>query len=149
MIQSVHWFDSEPGGWVRRRSSTAKSTKSPGYQTSHLSRQLHGLLMKRRISWHDITRELVFRCDGTTIRPNGHHQRQMGQRHSGEIIHYTDVAVWGGGRTSARRIPQSIPQQGHCKPIAISFLACAMHMHVESGMVTVTDLSVPSFPTAR
>ncbi|MCO5188182.1 MAG: adenine deaminase [Anaerolineae bacterium] len=99
--------------------------------------------MKRRIPWHDITRELVSvamgRLSAELVITNG----RWVNVHSGEIIHHTDVAVWGG------RIAYVGPDASHTIDSTTKVIdaadrylvpgLCDAHMHVESGMVTVTE----------
>jgi adenine deaminase len=99
--------------------------------------------MKPRIPWHTITRELVAvamgRLSAELVIKNG----RWVNVHSGEIIPATDIAIWGG------RIAYVGPDASHTIGADTDVIdaagrylvpgLCDAHMHVESGMVTVTE----------
>lgn len=99
--------------------------------------------MSQRRPWSAITRELVEvamgRRSAELLITNG----RWVNVHSGEIIPHTDLAAWGG------RIAYIGPDGAHTRgpqtrviDAAGRYLTpglCDAHMHVESGMVTVTE----------
>lgn len=99
--------------------------------------------MKRRIPWHEITRELVAVAMGSVsaelVITNG----RWVNVHSGEIIPDTDVAIWGGriayvGDDATHTIASGTTVIDAAGRYLVPGL-CDAHMHVESGMVTVTE----------
>ena len=105
--------------------------------------------MKRQ-PWHELTQDLVAvamgRKPADTVICNG----RWVNVHSGEILPGTDVAITGG------RIAYVGPDASHCiGPLTRIIEAkqrylvpglCDAHMHVESGMVTVTEFARAVIP---
>ncbi len=106
--------------------------------------------MAIRQPWHELTQDLVAvamgRKPADTVICNG----RWVNVHSGEILPGTDVAIYGG------RIACVGPDAGHCIGPQTRIIEakqrylvpglCDAHMHVESGMVTVTEFARAVIP---
>jgi len=105
--------------------------------------------MKRQ-PWHEMTQDLVAvamgRKHADTVICNG----RWVNVHSGEILPGTDVAIFGG------RVAYVGPDASHCIGPRTRIIEakqrylvpglCDAHMHVESGMVTVTEFARAVIP---
>ena len=106
--------------------------------------------MGQRQAWHQVSKELVAvtmgRQPATLVIKNG----RWVNVHSGEIIPNIDVAVWGS------RIAYVGENADHTIGAGTNVVAadgrylvpglCDAHMHVESGMVTVTEFARAVIP---
>ena len=106
--------------------------------------------MTNRKPWHEMTQDLVAvamgRKHADTVICNG----RWVNVHSGEILPGTDVAIYGG------RIAYVGPDASHCIGPQTRIIEakqrylvpglCDAHMHVESGMVTVTEFARAVIP---
>lgn len=104
----------------------------------------------KRQPWHHLSRDLVEvamgRKPAETIICNG----RWVNVHSGEILQGIDVAIYAG------RIAYVGPDAGHCFGRHTKVIAahgrylipglCDAHLHVESGMVTVTEFARAVIP---
>jgi adenine deaminase len=106
--------------------------------------------MSRSAAWHELSTHLVDvvmgRQPADLVIRNG----RWVNVHSGEIIAGTDVAIYGG------RIAYAGPDAGHTVGPETEIIDagdrylvpgfCDAHMHVESGMVTVTEFARAVMP---
>ncbi len=106
--------------------------------------------MNNRKPWHEMTQDLVAvamgRKHADTVICNG----RWVNVHSGEILPGTDVAIYDG------RIAYVGPNASHCIGPQTRLIEakqrylvpglCDAHMHVESGMVTVTEFARAVIP---
>ncbi len=106
--------------------------------------------MPQRIPWHEVSTELVNvamgRRPATLLVRNG----RWVNVHSGEILPGTDVAIFGS------RIAFVGPDASHTRGEATQVVdaagrylvpgLCDGHMHVESGMITVTEFARAVIP---
>ncbi len=106
--------------------------------------------MNNHKPWHEMTQDLVAvamgRKHADTVICNG----RWVNVHSGEILPGTDVAIYGG------RIAYVGPNASHCIGPQTRLIEakqrylvpglCDAHMHVESGMVTVTEFARAVIP---
>ncbi len=106
--------------------------------------------MNNHKPWHEMTQDLVAvamgRKHADTVICNG----RWVNVHSGEILPGTDVAIHGG------RIAYVGPNASHCIGPQTRLIEakqrylvpglCDAHMHVESGMVTVTEFARAVIP---
>ncbi|MBP6017139.1 MAG: adenine deaminase [Candidatus Promineofilum sp.] len=104
----------------------------------------------KRPSWHELSQDLVAvamgRKHADLVICNG----RWVNVHSGEILPGTDVAIYGG------RIAYVGPDASHCIGPQTRIIEakqrylvpglCDAHMHVESGMVTVTEFARAVIP---
>ena len=109
-----------------------------------------GYHMNNRKPWHEMTQDLVAVATGRkhadTVICNG----RWVNVHSGEILPGTDIAIYGG------RIAYVGPNASHCIGPQTRIIEakqrylvpglCDAHMHVESGMVTVTEFARAVIP---
>ncbi|MCL4265034.1 MAG: adenine deaminase [Anaerolineae bacterium] len=106
--------------------------------------------MKTRKPWHEMTKQLVDVAMGRQAADMVIRNGRWLNVHTGEIIPHTDVAVSGG------RIAYVGPDAGHTMGEKTQVIAangrylipglCDGHMHVESGMVTVTEFARAVIP---
>ncbi|MDX1417535.1 MAG: amidohydrolase family protein, partial [Candidatus Promineifilaceae bacterium] len=106
--------------------------------------------MTKRLAWHKVARDLVDvamgRWNAALVIRNG----RWVNVHSGEIIPNTDVAVYGGriayvGDDAGHTIGQQtmiVEADGRYLLPGL----CDAHMHVESGMITVTEFARAVIP---
>jgi adenine deaminase len=106
--------------------------------------------MTQRQPWHQVTKDLVDvamgRKPATMVIKNG----RWVNVHSGEIIPNTDVAVWHSriayvGENADHTIGEETKVVAGNGRYLIPGL-CDAHMHVESGMVTVTEFARAVIP---
>jgi adenine deaminase len=106
--------------------------------------------MNKRQNWFDLTRELVDVAMGRRAAELVICNGQWVNVHSGEIIPGTDIAIYGG------RIAYVGEDAGHTFGPGTKVIEakgrylvpglCDAHMHVESGMITVTEFARAVIP---
>lgn len=106
--------------------------------------------MAQRQPWHTMTQSLVAVAMGRQAAELVITNGRWVNVHSGEIIPQTDVAIWGGriayvGPNAKHTIgEQTTVLDAHNRYLVPGL--CDAHMHVESGMVTVTEFARAVIP---
>jgi adenine deaminase len=106
--------------------------------------------MAQQHAWHEVTRDLVAVAMGREPADLVIRNGRWVNVHSGEIIPGTDVAVWGGrvayvGEDAGHTIGDGTQVIDAAGRYLVPGL-CDAHMHVESGMVTVTEFARAVIP---
>lgn len=107
-------------------------------------------MSNKRQPWHEVTQDLVAVAMGRKAADLLIHNGRWVNVHSGEIIPHTDVAVWGGriayvGEDASHTLGEGTRVIEANGRYLIPGL-CDAHMHVESGMVTVTEFARAVIP---
>ena len=106
--------------------------------------------MGKRQAWYEVTKELVDVAMGRRPADLVIRDGQWVNVHSGEIIPGTDIAVWGSriayvGEDASHTIgPETEIIEADGRYLVPGL--CDAHMHVESGMVTVTEFARAVIP---
>ncbi len=106
--------------------------------------------MNVRIAWHEVARDLVAVAMGRKVADLVICNGRWVNVHSGEILPGTDVAIYGsriayvGGDASHTIGPGTKVIEAHGRYLVPGL--CDGHMHVESGMVTVTEFARAVIP---